>query len=401
MKRFSKWLICFSLMITSIMIPTIAKAEELTTLLGARTLSYTTGTLTYANIATTPILSEYNKGQDIMTADVNNTSTTTQYITYTYTPSWGSATTTTYSFNPSITKQIKISQMNCSDGKNYIYIWQIKTDGTLGTHTQISNIYDTRTITFASVTVPTSAMVTLHIDAPIPTSQEDMLNYNWEGNGIKIYNLEQGMNVSGYIQDTLKYFDIETYGKFVYNGSNTFFTSMAYKKMQTSIQLASSVNYGDLSRRTGEGLGIKSFQWVSNTSQLNTGDIIKFRIVYQVPMLEKGGYDIKIGTTVNDGVADIWVEDKVSGVNFLNSNWTYGEQLDTTGETGNVGTEPGNQPIDETVEPTGSLSSMLTIFSSFSGFIGSLFGFLPTEVKVLFVGACTIITGLMIKRAVL
>ncbi len=237
------------------------------------------------------------------------------------------------------------------------------------------------------------------------TSKSDILDFKWTGDGIKIYNLEKGMNVSGYLDQSIKYFDIETYGKFIYKGDDTFFTSFAYKKMQTSIQLASVVTYGDMTRHAGEGLGIKSFQWVSDTSHLNTGDEIRFRIIYQVPMLDKGTYDIKIGTTYNNGVSDLYISDSVGGVNFLNSNWNYGEPMDNSGETGNVGSEPGNTPKDDGVSsgsnPYGSVQYIITQISSFSSFIGSLFGFLPTEIKYMFAGVCTIISLLMVKRAVL
>lgn len=236
-------------------------------------------------------------------------------------------------------------------------------------------------------------------------SDSDILNYNWDGDGIHIYNLKDGMSVSGYLDQSLKYFDIETYGKFTYQGDNTFFTSYAYKKMQTSIQLASVVTYGDMTRHSGEGLGIKEFQWVSDTSHLNKGDEIRFRIVYQVPMLDKGVYNIKIGTTYNNGLGDIYFSDSVNNINFLNSNWNYGESMDNSGETGNVGNEPGNAPRDDSTtsssNPYTDMQYILTMLSSFSGFIGSLFGFLPTEVKYMFVGVCTIIVALMVKRAVL
>ncbi|MVX63851.1 hypothetical protein GKZ28_09105 [Clostridium chromiireducens] len=260
------------------------------------------------------------------------------------------------------------------------------------------------TVNFTTSTQMTSSA----LSSVLPqTSKPDILNYNWTGDGIKIYNLDKGMNVSGYVdEDNLKYFDIETYGKFTYKGSNTFFTSYAYKKMQTSIQLSSVVTYGSLTRHAGEGLGIKSFQWISDTSHLNTGDEIRFRIVYKIPMLDKGAYDIKIGTTYNNGLSDLYMYDSVTGVNFLNENWEYGSPLDTSGETGNVGSQPGNQPPSSGSNGYGTniqenFSSLITLFSSFSGFIGSLFGFLPSEIKILFTVVCSIIVALMVKRAVL
>ncbi|MVX63132.1 hypothetical protein GKZ28_05395 [Clostridium chromiireducens] len=259
------------------------------------------------------------------------------------------------------------------------------------------------TATINTKVAPDISDVTL----PPRLADSDILNYNWDGNGLKIYNLTKGMNLSGYVSDdNIKYFDIETYGKFTYTGSDTFFTSIAYKQMQTSIQLASTVTYGSMTRRAGEGLGIKSFQWVSDTSHLKKGDVIKFRIVYQVPMLDKGTYDVKIGTTINDGSSNSYISDSVSSVNFLNENWEYGSPLDTSGETGNVGNEPGNQPASSGSTGYGTttseqFSSLITLFSSFSGFIGSLFSFLPANIKILFTVVCTIIVGLMVKRAVL
>ncbi|ALB48315.1 hypothetical protein [Clostridium beijerinckii] len=238
-------------------------------------------------------------------------------------------------------------------------------------------------------------------------SPSDILDFKWDGSGLKIYNLTKGMNVSGYLDQSIKYFDIETYGKFIYQGDDTFFTSIAYKKMQTSIQLASVVTYGAETRHAGEGLGIKDFKWVSDTSHLKKGDEIRFRIVYQVPMLDKGVYNIKIGTTVNNGLSDNYISDSVESVNFLNENWDYGSPLDNSGETGNVGNEPGNTPKDSSnggsigSDPYSNMQYVLTLLSSFSGFIGSLFSFLPSEVKIMFVGVCTIIVALMVKRAVL
>lgn len=241
-----------------------------------------------------------------------------------------------------------------------------------------------------------------------PVSQEDILNFNWDGNGLQIYNLKKDTNVTGYkntLSDLgnmdLRYFDIETYGKFVYKGSNTFFTTIAYKTMQTSIQMATCLNYGNKVVNAGEGIGIKEFKWVSDTSHLNTGDIIKFRIVYNVVMSQKGKYNIGLGTTINNGISNEYISDSVKDITFLNSALTNETDADKGGETGNVGNEPGNTPPGGSTTTNGTFSSIITMFSSFNGFIGSLFGFLPTEIKVLFSGVCILIVGLMVKRAVL
>lgn len=271
--------------------------------------------------------------------------------------------------------------------------------------TAASNFY---TFTKGSVKVNGVAKAENFPTTPKVTPKENILNYDWQGDGLKIYNLDSGMNITGYRSTggdlgtmDLRMFDIEVYGKFEYKGSNTFFTTMAYKKMQTSIQWATCLNYGSKSLKGGEGIGIKEFEWVSDTSHLNTGDIIKFRAVYNTFMSQRGSQAIGIGTTINNGISDIYISDSVQGVNFLNDTTTKDQDENRSGETGNVGDEPGNKPMGDITTPGGTFGSIITIFSSFNGFIGSLFGFLPTEIKILFSGVCILLVGLMVKRAVL
>lgn len=186
-----------------------------------------------------------------------------------------------------------------------------------------------------------------------PLSDSDILNFNWQGDGIKIYNLKPNMKVSGYMDNQMRWFDIEAYGQFTYQGSDCLFTWFNYKKMQTQILNSSCFTYGSLSRTAGNGFGVKNgdegFKWISNTNQLKKGDIVRFRVVYQAPLLEKGTYDVTVGATLPTGVGDgnYW-SDTVAGLQFLNQNSDYGLPMDTSGETANViGDTPGNStPTD-------------------------------------------------------
>lgn len=323
-------------------------------------------------------------------------------------------------------QDIYITRFDCKQGYSQWWAWAVKKDMSLDSNRW--TLYGggtTGSITFNSITVPDSSLAAVYVPPVVSISGDDILNYNWTGDGLKIYNLKTGMNVSGYVDNTIKYFDIECYGKFIYKGSNTFFTSFAYKKMQTSIQLASCMNFGSESRTAGEGLGIKSFDWVSNKDQLNTGDEVRFRIVYQAPLISKGVNDIAVGTTINNGLSDSYISDKVTGVNFLNSNWVYNEPLDTSGETGNVGTSPGNstwaesnstnpntsgetvfQIITDTAKSVATFSSNVlsvlqnvgTIAPQLATLLSSMFSFLPTPIPQLITSSIVLIIFIAVIR---
>lgn len=181
-----------------------------------------------------------------------------------------------------------------------------------------------------------------------PLSDSDILGFNWQGDGIKIYNLKPNMNVSGYEDNQLRWFDVECYGQFTYQGSDCLFPMFNYSSMKTQILRSSIFKFGAMTRNAGEGFGVKNgdegFKWISNTNQLKKGDVVRFRVVYQAPLLEKGTYSVTVGSSLPNGSGDgIYLSDTVSDLNFLNQNADYGLPMDTSGSSGNVqGDTPGN-----------------------------------------------------------
>lgn len=202
-------------------------------------------------------------------------------------------------------------------------------------------------------------------------SKNDILNFNWQGNGLKIYNLEKNMKVSGYMnkETGLKWFDIECYGQFT-NSSSSWFSSFAKKSMQTKLQNNCYVTVGGETRHVGEGVGIKSFDWVSSDST-NVGSLMKFRVVLTVPMLVSGSNNVIAGTTIPDGSQ--YIKDTIENVNFLSNNEdTYGQPPVDGGSTSYVdGKSSGNNETYKNSDS--SISGFISIFTSIGNGIVDFF----------------------------
>lgn len=126
-----------------------------------------------------------------------------------------------------------------------------------------------------------------------------------------------------------------------------------------------------------------------------------------------GEYTISIGTscpTLNDnsfhfGFDYVWISDTITISTDYYIDMNGDGKDDKTGEPIPASqtpiTDPSQVKSDGSLDLSSQFNYLLGTFASFSGFIGGLFSFLPKEIQVLFICASTVITALMIKRAVL
>lgn len=168
-------------------------------------------------------------------------------------------------------------------------------------------------------------------------------SFDWSGDGVKIYRPSDKQEISGYQSggSTMKWFDSVVYGKMtvdkealpVYVG-----TSITLKSLKTVIQNSTIGRIGNETRRSGEGLGIKNFEWVDSPSSIKQGDVLKFKMTIQMPMLEMGVHDFTVGVSMPTTKNYEYFSDTKKDINFLidNKDDNFYEPPPSGGSSGEV-----------------------------------------------------------------
>lgn len=148
---------------------------------------------------------------------------------------------------------------------------------------------------------------------------DDIPNFDWSDDkeGIRIFTPVDGSKIKGYTQNqsaNYKYYDIVIYGRYI--SKNGLFDTV--DSIKAYIQNSVEVSHNGVTKRVGEGVGIKDFEWITPPKD---GKEAQFKIVLYQGMWKTGVSDLKVKLTVKhyDGSKKTF-EDINKDINLLSDN---------------------------------------------------------------------------------
>ena len=167
----------------------------------------------------------------------------------------------------------------------------------------------------------------------------------WKGDGIRIDSPPDDSKIKGYVQkqsDNYKYYDIVLYGK--YKSKNGLFDTI--NSIKSYIQNSITVSHNGVTKRVGEGVGIKDFKWIIEPKN---GQEARFKIVLYQGMWKTGISDLEVKLSVKhfDG-EKVTYTDVNKNINFLSDNQDdnlYSPPVDDDGAIGGS----WNENLDGTI----------------------------------------------------
>lgn len=219
-----------------------------------------------------------------------------------------------------------------------------------------------------------------------------------DGEYIWISSPKENTKLSGYIgQNNIgnyKIFDIEVYGRYL--SKNGLFDTVG--GIRTSIINSTKLVYADGVKLMGEGLGLKSFEWIVEPKN---GEYAEYRMVFYAPMLKIGTYDLTLSQTVKsyDGSKNT-LTDTIKGIEFLIDN--YDDNIDSLppsgGSSGEVDGDINNPfPSDKPDRPDSLniLDWLIYILDTIVYYVNSIVSAISTVISILVNSLMTLTSELM------